>query len=72
MAQDAAAEEDIRTSNEIVVIGGIGFRNRSETPEPMLVYDEQYFQRFEPLTAGDALKRMNAVFGAWLRKYPAQ
>lgn len=22
--------------------------------------------------AGDALKRMNAVFGAWLRKYPAQ
>ncbi len=60
-AAESADEEAIRTSNEIVVIAGIGFRNRSETPEPILVYDEQYFQRFEPLTAGDALKRVPSV-----------
>src|SRR5690606_30353945 len=37
------------------------YRNRSDAPEPMLVYDEEYFQRFEPLTAGDALKRVPSV-----------
>ena len=54
-------DRDIPTSNEIVVQGAIGFRNRSEEAEPTLVYDEEYFQRFEPLTAGDALKRVPSV-----------
>lgn len=64
VAQDIpAAEEDeaIRSSRDIVVIGGIGFRNRSEESEPTLVYGDDYFQRFEPLTAGDALKRVPSV-----------
>lgn len=52
---------EIQTSNEIVVQGAIGFRNRIEDAEPVLVYDEEYFQRFEPLTAGDALKRVPSV-----------
>jgi iron complex outermembrane receptor protein len=50
-----------RDANDIVVLGGIGYRNRSDEAEPVLVYDEQYFQRFEPLTAGDALKRVPSV-----------
>ena len=54
-------KEELRSSEDIVVIGGIGYRNRSEEAEPVLVYDEQYFQRFEPLTAGDALKRVPSV-----------
>ena len=49
------------TSRDIVVLGDIGYRNRSDEAEPVLVYDEQYFQRFEPLTAGDALKRVPSV-----------
>lgn len=52
---------DITTSNEIVVQAQIGYRNRTEAAEPTLVYDTDYFQRFEPLTAGDALKRVPSV-----------
>src|SRR5688572_10925886 len=50
-----------QSSNTIVVQAEIGYRNRSEAAEPVLIYDEEYFQRFEPLTAGDALKRVPSV-----------
>lgn len=59
--EPAAEDGEIRTADEIVVQAQIGYRNRSENAEPTLVYDEQYFQRFEPLTAGDALKRVPSV-----------
>ena len=55
------AQEAPKTSQEIVVQANIGYRNRSDAAEPVLVYDEEYFQRFEPLTAGDALKRVPSV-----------
>ena len=62
-ADEAAAEDEdqLRSSREIVVQAEIGYRNRSEDAEPVLVYDEEYFRRFEPLTAGDALKRVPSV-----------
>ena len=66
-AQDgnSAAEgepEQPQTSSQIVVQADIGYRNRSDdAAEPVLIYDEEYFQRFEPLTAGDALKRVPSV-----------
>ncbi|MFA6218485.1 MAG: TonB-dependent receptor plug domain-containing protein [Erythrobacter sp.] len=53
--------DDVQTAREIVVQGAIGFRNRSGDAEPVLVYGEEYFQRFEPVTAGDALKRVPGV-----------
>ncbi|HEY6814937.1 MAG TPA: TonB-dependent receptor [Croceibacterium sp.] len=56
-----AAQQQPQSSNDIVVQADIGYRNRSDSPEPVLVYDEEYFQRFEPLTAGDALKRVPSV-----------
>ena len=59
--QAEPSEDDIQSAKEIVVQGSIGFRNRSDSAEPVLVYDEEYFQRFEPLTAGDALKRVPGV-----------
>src|SRR5688572_22104248 len=61
---DVAGEngmEQPQSSSEIVVQADIGYRNRSDAPEPVLIYDEEYFQRFEPLTAGDALKRVPSV-----------
>jgi outer membrane receptor for ferrienterochelin and colicin len=60
---DNEPEEDdaVQSAKEIVVQGSIGYRNRSDAAEPILVYDEEYFQRFEPLTAGDALKRVPGV-----------
>lgn len=56
-----AEEEAAKSARDIVVMAEIGFRNRSEEAQPVLVYDEEYFQRFEPLTAGDALKRVPSV-----------
>jgi outer membrane receptor protein involved in Fe transport len=62
-AADAVAAEgaDAPTVEELIVTGEIAFRNRVEGPEPVLSYDLDYFQRFEPLTAGDALKRVPSV-----------
>lgn len=60
-AGDTAEDEQLRTAQEIVVQANIGYRNRSEAAEPVLVYDTDYFQRFEPLTIGDALKRVPSV-----------
>lgn len=53
--------EEWLTADEIVIIGEIPFRNRSESVEPVLEYDAEYFQRFEPLTAGDALRRVPSI-----------
>ncbi len=57
----SSGENEIQKADEIVVLGGIKYRNRSEETEPTLVYGADYFQRFEPLTAGDALKRVPSV-----------
>ncbi|HEY0623072.1 TonB-dependent receptor plug domain-containing protein [Sphingomonas sp.] len=57
----AAAQQEIETAADVVVNGTIAYRNRTEGAEPELVYDQEFFQRFEPLTAGDALKRVPSV-----------
>ncbi|MGB4246300.1 MAG: TonB-dependent receptor plug domain-containing protein, partial [Pseudohongiellaceae bacterium] len=59
----AAEEVDVpvRSVEEIVVQGQIGYRNRSNETISTLEYGLDYIQRFEPLTAGDALKRMPSV-----------
>ena len=46
---------------EIIVTGEPAMRNRTDDVVPTLSYDLDYFQRFEPLTAGDALKRVPSV-----------
>jgi outer membrane receptor protein involved in Fe transport len=46
---------------ELIVTGDIAFRNRTDQAAPVLSYETDYFQRFEPLTAGDALKRVPSV-----------
>ena len=56
-----AEQDPISTANATVVINGIGYRDRTEETAPVLVYDTDYFQRFEPLSAGDALKRVPSV-----------
>jgi iron complex outermembrane recepter protein len=65
LAQDAGnaepANDDITRADEIVVLGQIGYRDRAAVTEPVLQYDAEFFQRFEPLTAGDALKRVPSV-----------
>ena len=43
------------------MLGEIPFRNRSDSIEPILEFDAEFFQRFEPLTAGDALRRVPSI-----------
>jgi iron complex outermembrane receptor protein len=52
---------EIATAESVVVQGEIAYRNRSEQTAPVLEYGLDYFQRFEPLSAGDALKRVPSV-----------
>jgi outer membrane receptor for ferrienterochelin and colicins len=46
------------TVEELVVNGTIVFRDRTAEPNPVLAYDLEYFQRFEPLSVGEMLKRV--------------
>ncbi len=57
----ASAEPTPAQIDRIVVIGEIIYRDRTEATAPVLSYDLAYFQRFEPLTVGDMLKRVPSV-----------
>ena len=47
--------------DRVVVQGEISYRDRTEATAPVLSYDLEYFQRFEPNTVGDMLKRVPGV-----------
>lgn len=58
-AQDA--EGPVTAVEDVIVTGQPILRNRTDDVAPTLSYDREYFQRFEPLTVGDALKRVPSV-----------
>ncbi|MDB5686926.1 MAG: hypothetical protein JWR77_1515, partial [Rhizorhabdus sp.] len=60
---EEAAEESRETtdSSEIIVNATIVFRDRTEDPNPVLSYGLEYFQRFEPVSVGEMLKRVPGV-----------
>ncbi|NYT42022.1 TonB-dependent receptor [Sphingomonas sp. R-74633] len=65
---DAPAEE--QRANEILVTGQIFFRNRTADPNPVLSYDLEYFQKFEPISVGEMLKRVpGATFTSDVLEY---
>lgn len=59
-AQEAPATPETAV-DEVIVTGEPVMRNRTDDVAPTLSYDLEYFQRFEPLTVGDALKRVPSV-----------
>lgn len=63
MADEAAADAspDPKQLDAVVVQADIAYRNRTDAVAPILSYDLEYFQRFEPLTVGDMLKRVPSV-----------
>jgi outer membrane receptor protein involved in Fe transport len=64
--------EDPRTLQEIIVTGRLVFRNRTDTVAPELTYDQEFFQKFEPTSVGDSLKRVPGVaFGSDIGEYDA-
>ncbi|WP_167954950.1 TonB-dependent receptor plug domain-containing protein [Sphingomonas jejuensis] len=58
---DAPAEGETPAASDIIVTGTIAFRNRTTDPNPVLSYDLDYFQRFEPVSVGEMLKRVPGV-----------
>lgn len=61
-AVQAQSMQDAPTAlSEVIVTGEPELRNRTEDVSPTLSYDREYFQRFEPLTVGDALRRTPSV-----------
>ena len=52
-ANDPAAPPQV-----VVVTGEIAYRDRTPAIAPTLTYGQDYFQRFEPSTAGDMVKRV--------------
>jgi len=57
----ADASPDPKQLDSVVVQADIAYRNRTDSIAPVLSYDLEYFQRFEPLTVGDMLKRVPSV-----------
>ncbi len=69
---EGVVSNDDRTLEEIVVTGRIGYRNRTETVAPELTYGQEFFQKFEPTSVGDSLKRVPGVsFGSDIGEYDA-
>lgn len=60
-SEDDAAKKEPDSSRDIIVNGQIEFRNRTVDPNPVLSYDLEYFQRFEPVSVGEMLKRVPGV-----------
>ena len=50
-----------QNASDIIVTAKIAFRNRTEDANPVLSYDLEYFQRFEPVSVGEMLKRVPGV-----------
>ncbi|HEY5973053.1 MAG TPA: TonB-dependent receptor [Pseudoxanthomonas sp.] len=62
VAPDGSADTvDAKQLDTVVVQGKITYRDRTEDTAPTLSYDLEYFQRFEPNTVGDMLKRVPGV-----------
>ena len=58
----ATAQEKTETLEEINVLAQrVNARERTELAEPVLTYSEEFFQRFEPLSVGEMLKRVPGV-----------
>lgn len=60
-AQEAEYEGPVTAVEDVIVTGQPAMRNRTDDVVPTLSYDLDYFQRFEPLTVGDALRRVPSV-----------
>lgn len=63
LAAEAEIEAERRATelDRVTVTGEIAYRDRSDATAPTLSYGLDYFQRFEPLTVGDMLKRVPSV-----------
>ncbi len=72
VASAAPEQAEPQKVEEIIVTGQIFYRNRTADPNPVLSYDLEYFQRFEPVSVGEMMKRVPGVtFAADVLEYDA-
>lgn len=57
----AAAQKETVDLKGMVVSGNIQYRSHIDIPAPVLVYDQQFFAKFEPVSVGDQLRRVPGV-----------
>jgi outer membrane receptor protein involved in Fe transport len=60
-ATPAEPAKEPATLEGVVVSGEIIYRNRTDTTAPELVYDQEFFAQFEPVSVGDQLRRVPGV-----------
>lgn len=60
VATDGGEDQTVN-ARDVVVVEGIGYRDRTDDTAPVLSYGTDYIQPFEPLSVGDALKRVPSV-----------
>lgn len=60
-AQDSTAAAPTQLDTVVVTDTADYFRNRSQDIAPRLVYENEFFDRFEPLSVGDMLKQVPGV-----------
>jgi outer membrane receptor protein involved in Fe transport len=53
-----AVQAEEQELENIIVTGKIIYRDRVESIAPVLTYGREFFERFEPLTVGDMMKRV--------------
>jgi outer membrane receptor protein involved in Fe transport len=58
---EGLAPADTRSLEDIIVVGNQIYRNRTDTIAPELTYGQEFFQKFEPTSVGDSLKRVPGV-----------
>jgi len=61
LAQEPPPQEQASDLGDVIVTGVIQYRNRTETTAPELVYDQEFFAKFEPVSVGDQLRRVPGV-----------
>ena len=62
-AQDGSdpAPQEASDLGDVIVTGTIQYRDRTNTTAPELVYDQEFFAKFEPTSVGDQLRRVPGV-----------
>ncbi|MDP3801767.1 TonB-dependent siderophore receptor [Brevundimonas sp.] len=62
-AQDGSdpAPQEASDLDDVIVTGTIQYRDRTNTTAPELVYDQEFFAKFEPTSVGDQLRRVPGV-----------
>lgn len=60
-AKTPPQESDAVDLRGLVVSSGIDYRSHVDVPAPVLVYDQKFFAKFEPVSVGDQLRRVPGV-----------